>query len=66
MIFHPLRLAVLAIVCLVLGIGGADAKSPGRAAPVDEPRALADCLETAAGLPAKVQDCVVRYEARRP
>jgi hypothetical protein len=66
MIFHPIRLAVLAAVCLMLGIGGADAKSPVRAAPVDEPAVLADCLETAAGLPAKVQDCVVRYEARTP
>jgi hypothetical protein len=66
MVFHPIRLALIAVVCAVLGIGGADAKSPAHAAPAKKSGALAACLETAAGLPAPVQECVARYEAARP
>jgi hypothetical protein len=66
MIFHPIRLAILAAVCFALGIGGADAKSPGRTAPPDRPDALVWCLETAGGDPAKVQACVAIHERRKP
>jgi hypothetical protein len=64
MIFHPIRLALIGVVCFALGIGGADAKSPGRAAPADRPSALVSCLETAGGDPAAVQACVARRESR--
>jgi hypothetical protein len=65
MVFHPIRLALIAVVCSVLGIGGADAKSPARTAPATHPGALAACLETAAGNPALVQACVDRAQGRR-
>jgi len=65
MVFHPIRLALVAVVVSVLGIGGADAKPSSATAPVVRPGALAACLETAAGNPALVQACVERVQGRR-
>jgi hypothetical protein len=67
MIFHPIRLALVAIVCMVCGIGGASANP---AAHDDRPAAshghsaLIACLQTAAGDPQAVQSCVARDRLR--
>jgi hypothetical protein len=67
MIFHPIRLALVALVCMVCGIGGASAHTNKPAAPVkaaggDSP--LVACLEQAAGRPDAVEACAVRNGRR--
>jgi hypothetical protein len=65
MIFHPIRLALVAVVCMVCGVGGSSAHSGGD--PVPHPSghsALVSCLETAAGDPQAVQSCASRERLR--